>query len=270
MVYSTTETSIQDGAPATLFKFTGSYVSFMLTDWDENITNSSGTWTAETISHNDIDSGTQEDSNIALEVDIRASHQLVIDYAINEPPPSLNLQVYRVHSNDWETTELLWDGEVISWSIEGRTAKMVVPSIFAYLLNGPLPGPKYQGPCNHTLGDARCKVDMTSAANSYTATVVSVTGSTVVIDASSFPDGECNAGQMINATGDERRLIVSNTGTTFTLASAFSNLSVSDVVTIKRGCNHSFSGDCITKFANGAQFGGFPLVPGRNPYSGRL
>ena len=270
MTFDTNEKSTQDGSPIELYKFIGTYNTYRMTNRGRDVTNAEGTYISETLKRSKLAEGTQEDDDINLDVEIRASHPIVLEYAINEPPPSLILQVYRAHPQDLNDTLLMWEGEVISWNIKGRVAKMRVPSLFSFLFNGPLPGIKYQGPCNHVLGDTRCQVDMTSPANTHDTTVTAITANQIQLADNPFSDGQCDAGEMIYLTGGERRMITENAGTVFTVATPFAGLSVSDTVTIRRGCDHAFNGDCRGRFNNGIHFGGFPFVPNKNPYGGRL
>lgn len=271
MTYDTVEKSTQDADPIELFKFVGTYNTYRLTNYDQDVTNSDGTYTSITLERSEVESGTQQDTDISLDIQLPASHAMITEYAINVPPPAMSLQVFRVHTDNLDDTLLLWDGEVISWAIDGRTAKIKVPSIFSYLFDTTEPWPKYQGPCNHVLGDSICGVDMTSVANAYSTTVSAVLGNVLTLAASSFADGQCNGGEMIFTSGGERRMIISNTGTSFLVSSPFSsNLIVGSSVTVRRGCNHEMLGDCKNKFNNVSKFGGFPYVPDRNPYDGRL
>lgn len=264
------EISTQDGAPIELYRFVGTYTTYRFTSNPKNIVNAEGTWTAVPISRNDISEGTQEDEDIALDLEMPASLQIVTDYAISIAPPTLNLQILRLHPNDLNDTLEIWNGPVISWTIAKRIAKCRVPALFAYLFNKPLPRIKYQGPCNHVLGDRFCKVDLSDPLYSLDTTISTIVGSVVTIaDTTTFSDNFCVGGQMI-ASG-ERRMIVSHSGEDFVLATPFSpNVVVTEAVTIESGCNHAFEGDCKTKYNNGDNFGGFPLVPPRNPFGGRI
>ncbi|MEO1208381.1 MAG: phage BR0599 family protein [Cyanobacteria bacterium J06638_20] len=271
MVFDTDERSVQDGSPIELFKFTGTYNTYRLTNRGRDVTNSDGTYDSSfAIKRSSLEEGTQEDDDIALDVELSLTHPMVTEYVLSGlPPPSLRMEVFRAHPSDLNDTFKLFEGEVVSWSIRRRIAKLRVPSVFSFLFDGPLPRPKYQAPCNHVLGDARCGVDLTDPTNFHATTIASVSGTTVGLDSNPFADGECDAGQMIS--GSERRMITGNTGTSFTIATPFSSaIMPTAAVTIQRGCDHALNGDCINRFNNAVNFGGFPLVPDRNPFSSRL
>lgn len=263
------EQSTQDAAPIELFRFVGTYQTYFRTSHPSNIVNSESTWTAASVRRSDVEEGTQEDDDIAIDIEIAITDPIVADYVINVPPPNLALQILRVHPTNLDDSLLLFDGEVVSWSIKGRVAKARVPALFSYIFNKPLPRIKYQAPCNHVLGDARCGVDMTAVENSQDTTIATINENVITVAASTFPDGECIGGRMIAAS--EQRMIVNNVGNTITIASPFSpNVAISDAVTIRRGCDHALNGDCINRFNNAENFGGFAYVPTSNPFNSRL
>lgn len=266
MTFDSTEKSVASGAPVELFKFTGTVNTYRFTSREENKTNSDGTYTAIPIRRTAVTSADHGDDAL-IEVEMPYNNAMVSEYAFNTAPPDLRLQLYRAHINDLDATLLVWEGPVVSWNVSGLVAKLRIPSDFASILAGACPSIRYQAPCNHVLFDDRCQVS--AASYQSTRTVLSVTGNVVVLDSSPFSDDACNAGEMEFTSGGERRMIVDNVGTSFTVASAFANLAASDTVVIRQGCNHSFT-QCVSKFSNGINFGGFPRVPNRNPFSSRL
>lgn len=265
MSFDTLEKSASSARPVELYKFTGNFSTYRFTNYHTDITNSEGTYVAIPIKRNKLQAGTQEDS-ISLEVTMSFNQQIVLDYAVGNAPPNLVLELWRVHPDDFDDTLLMWKGNVLSWSIEGEDAKLKVPSSLSYLLSRPCPSPKYQAPCNHVLYDEFCSVDPT--AHQITAEVTAIDENEITVDANSFADDDCNGGEMVFGSG-ERRMIMDNVGTVFTVSSPFSNLAVTDEVIIRKGCDHSFP-TCRTKFSNGINFGGFPLVPDKNPFTGKL
>lgn len=262
MAFNDDETSAADGSPIELYKFTGTFQSWFLTSRRSGFTNTEATWEATAISRGSIEYATQEEQNVTLSVSLPFNHEIVTKYAFLEAPPSLNLEVYRVHPANPDDAVLQWTGEVISWQVEGRVATMKVPTLFNYVLSNPCPAVKYQAPCNHILYDGRCGVS--DALFRADQTIVAVNGNQIELDASPFTDGDCDGGEMIKNNG-ERRMIVSNVGVNFVLSSPFADLQVSDTVTLRQGCDHTFT-TCKNKFNNGDRFGGFPLVPDSNPY----
>lgn len=267
MAFADIETGAATARPVELFKFTGSYNTYRMTSFVDDVVNTDGTYAATAIRRNKIQAGTQEESSIAIELELPYNHAMVTEYAFNDSPPSLIMEMWRAHPEDYDDTLLMWKGTVLSWSIERRIAKLKIPSVFSYKLSGLCPPPKYQGPCNHVLYDDFCAVDPTSY--THTTTVSAISENVITLADNPFADDACNAGEMIYAVGAERRMVIDNVGTTFTVSSPFAGLTVGETVTIRQGCDHTFA-TCKSKFSNGANFGGFPLVPSNNPFKSRL
>lgn len=268
MTFDATERSLADAAPVELYKFTGTFTTYRMTSHLADITNTEGTYTREAIKRNSTKVGDLQESNLALELELPYAHPMITEYVFATSPPTLTCEFYRCHLNDVNDTILMWSGSVLSWSIEGRNARLKIPNLLSYALEKPVPPVYYQGPCNHVLGDARCGIDMELAANKQSTTITTINGTSVTVGASTFAVNECAAGEMV--VGQERRMIISNNGTAFTIASPFAVAAATDAVDLYRGCNHAFNGHCINRFNNAVNFGGFPLVPDRNPFKSRL
>lgn len=264
MTFDTRELGPVTSRPVELFKFVGNYATWRYTSWGEDVTNTDGTYTAIPIKRSKVEQGSQEDDNISMDIELPYTNEMVSAYAFSDAPPQLDFELYRAHPEDYNDTLLLWTGKTLSWSIKGRIAKLRVPSLFNYLLGSLCPAPKYQAPCNHVLYDSRCSVDPTSY--EHTTTVSSVSGLVVTLTTQPFANDLMPAGEVEFTTGGERRMISTVSGTAVTVTSRFANLQVGDTVTIRQGCDHSFT-TCKSKFNNGINFGGFPLIPGKNPFT---
>src|SRR6056297_3229337 len=132
MTFDSTEKSVALAAPVELYKFTGTFNTYRLTSHVDNITNTEGTYTAEAIKRVKLKNANQEESNLALELDLPYAHAMVSEYAFQTSPPELICEFYRCHLNDVNDTLLLWRGKVLSWTITGRVAKLKVPNVFSY------------------------------------------------------------------------------------------------------------------------------------------
>ena len=268
MAFEDDETSFYDGQPVELYKFIGTLDTWRMTSHQKAVTSGAETFTPqEGLTRNVLKIGTQEDDKLALDIQLPFDHPMVSVYAYQTAPPTLEFELYRAHRNNPADSILMWKGKVLSFSVEGRIATLRVPSVLAFILSGIAPQPRYQAPCNHRLYDTRCQVD--PASYTTNANVVSVAGNIVEVNAYPFPNGSCNGGEMILASKGERRMIIGNTGTSLTLTYPFASIAVGDTVQLRQGCDHSFA-TCKSKFSNGANFGGSPLVPDRNPFTSKL
>ena len=268
MTFETVEKSLYDAAPIELYYFDGTVTDYRMTTYATDITSSGQDYVATAgLARSVLKIGTQEEENLALDITLPFDHPLVAEYAYQTAPPTLELSVYRCHANDHNDTILMWKGRVLSFSVEGRFCKFRVPAVFAYLLNGIAPTPRYQAPCNHILYDSRCGVN--PAAYQQVATVNGITGNVISLSTvGGFTESEVLGGDMTWSTGGERRMITGLAGTDVTVSYAFAGLTVGQSVTIRQGCDHSFS-VCKSKFSNGVNFGGCPLVPDKNPFTSK-
>lgn len=269
MSYDIAEMSGHDGAPVECYKFIGSFRTYRYTSSAREETVNGETYLPIAGKRGTVRSGTQADDTLSLEIELPFDVDVVRDYAYAESPPSLALEVYRVHrgtsfATDWV---LLWKGKVSAFNVDGRIAKIRVPSIFSRALQGDLPSAYYQAPCNHVLYDARCKA--VRGDHSVTTTVSAVgTNAFDVLDDGGV-DAVLKAGEAVNNRNGERRLILNNVAGTVTISYPFVDLRVGDEVELVEGCDHSFA-TCKAKFNNSINYGGHPFIPADNPFAGEI
>ena len=65
--------------------------------------------------------------------------------------------------------------------------------------------------------------------------------------------------------GNERRLIVDQTGAVLTLLAPFTGVANGTACTIYAGCDHTVE-TCRDKFSNVIHYGGFPFLHWKNPH----
>lgn len=267
MSYDVAEQSVHDGAPVECYKFTGTFRTYRYTSSSNRETVNGEEYQPVAGKRGTIRSGTQADDSLALEITLPFNLDVVQDYGYAESPPSLTLEVYRVHRNTNFATDwvLLWKGEVTAFNIKGRKATVRVPSIFSRALQGDLPNVYYQGPCNHVLYDSLCKVSRATHSVTTTTTDVQTLAFSVIDDGG--VDGVLAAGEAVCTRTGERRLILNNLAGTVTIGYPFVDLRVGDEVELTKGCDHSFT-TCKAKFGNAANFGGDPYIPADNPFMG--
>lgn len=265
MAYQDTETGIQSGAPIEVFKFTGSFTTYRYTSYAEPVTVGGEVYNPIAIKRDTLKVGTQEESQLALEISLPFTDPMVQEYAYDQAPPSLVCEILRVHETDTNDNITLWKGRVTSFTVEGALAKVRVPSIFGFILQGSTPSPRYQAPCNHILYDARCGVN--EALFRETRSVTGFVGNIVTSDAITQIPADLQGG-MIRLDNGEARMITSIVGLDITVTYPFSSITVGQTMDIIQGCDHSFA-TCKAKFNNGDRYGGCPLVPPRNPFTSK-
>lgn len=268
MAYQDNETGVDTSRPLELYKFSGTFNNYFLTSYVEEVVSSGETYVTAPISRNKLNVGTQENGGErALEISLPFDHPLTQEYAYENAPPDLTMELYRAHQQDFDDRVLLWSGRVTGVSVTGRIAKLKVPATFSFVLEGNTPTPRFQAPCNHVLYDNRCGVN--PVLHQHITTINSVSGFNLNVASLPWLDGEGAAGIAIGP-GGESRMIISNVGTAVQVSYGFANISAGDSITFRKGCDHAISGHCLTRFNNVARFGGFPLVPDRNPFTTSL
>lgn len=266
MVYATDEVSPQSGAPIECYKFIGSYASYYYTSYQEAVTVDGQLYSPIAIKRNAVTLTTQDETQAALEITLPYQNEMIQAYAYEESPPRLDLELYRVHETDYNDSILLWSGRVTAFTVKGFEASLKVPSVFDYALQGIVPTPRYQAPCNHIFTDARCGV--AAGTVTETVTVTAVVSNVITVSGMTFTQAELLAG-MVTAASGESRMITSVVGSDITVSYPFSNIAVAESADLVKGCDHSFAGGCTT-YSNIVNYGGFPVVPNRNPFTGKI
>lgn len=269
MSYESIEASPHDGAPVECYKLIGTFKTYRYTSAEVPQTVNGETYEPAAVKRGQVKAGTQSDDSLALDIELPFNSEVITDYAYSESPPSLVVEVYRVHRQSDHATEwaLYWRGKATSFTVDDFVAKIRVPSIFARALQGDLPNVYYQAPCNHVLYDSRCKVSR--VAHTITATVISVAPGAVSVTNDGGVDNALKAGELVCLRTGERRLIMGNVAGTLTISYPFVDLREGDSVQMVDGCDHSFT-TCKAKFANTLNFGGHPYIPADNPFSGEI
>lgn len=267
MAFDETEQSIQDSSPVECYKFVGTFKTYRYTSSDivENVAGED--YTPLAVTRSQIKSGTHEDSDTSLDLQFPCDAAVIVDYAFAQVPPRLDLTVFRQQpGGDFAT---IWSGIIRGFDIVGRLAKVRVPSIFSFALEGEMPAPRYQTPCNHLLYSTRCGASR--AANTFLSTIQSVNGSQISLTSIPTSANDLRAGEIVNQRNGERRLVLTNAGAAVSIGYPFADLLPGDPVELVRGCDHrGRNGDCLNKFDNYVNFGGFEDIPADNPFSGAL
>lgn len=270
MPYVDSETSAHDGSPVEGYEFIGTNNTYRYTSVEQGVTINGQPYTPIAgLKRDAIRSGTQDDDSLELEITMPFDTALVREYAYDTSPPDLDVTVYRYHDQDNPASEFIkaWVGRVTGFSVTGKEATIRVPSIFELVMRGEVPSVYYHHPCNHVFADARCK-----AVQSTQATTIAVitSGTQIQVADDGHADNFLIAGEMILTSKGERRTIIDNVADLITINFPFSNPEVGDLVTLGSGCDHAYKGDCLNKYNNQLNYGGFPFTPTDNPFQGEL
>jgi hypothetical protein len=273
MSYVTDEASVESGAPIELFEFIGSDPSvntFRYTTADADVTfdpgDGGGSRTFYAIPMKRSGVVLKADgSDPSIVVTLPTDSALARRYVFQIAPPDLYLTVFRCHINvGTEEVITAWEGDVISWSVQGNLVEFTVPNDLAVRVEESIPKVKYQRYCNNSLYDAVCGVPK-SGDNVLQTSVASFPDEkkVAVNNVGGKPNGYWDGGEIRHDATGESRMILTHFAKHLTILYPFSaNVDINETVTLARGCNHSLQ-DCRTfnlPAGNTDNFTGFALV----------
>jgi uncharacterized phage protein (TIGR02218 family) len=129
-------------------------------------------------------------------------------------------------------------------------------------------GDLYVSTCQHDLGDARCKVDLALFTETATVSAVSdqrkdFTSSVSVQADNFFQFGKITWTSGLNAgiVSEVASSLMSGGALVLRLPTPF-DIAATDIFSIHPGCQKRLSEDCVAKFDNLPNNGGFPFIPG--------
>ena len=203
------------------------------------------------------------------------------DYTITMPIAPLNQQ------------RRIWSGRVSNSKINQKKLTLVLSSVGDQAGRN-VPGRKYSWACGHLLGDANsCKVYITQFFASHFVDRIEDNRTIYLDTTNQTPQGDAQISAFTETAADpdyfrggwvqpdgetlgtNKRFIVAtgvDSGQPWVKVSMdmydFTVGDGNDVLRMYPGCDRSPE-DCRTKFSNTANYGGFPHVPGFNPFAGK-
>lgn len=261
--------------PADLYRFDYGAETFRFTSHDQELTFMGGTYTPLEIKRSAPNLNPAQRRSNKLSLEVIDSERPFSDFLQIQPALQLDCVITRIQLDESidaspiaspmpaaipTTGFVLFDGYVTSVAFSGRTCSVDM-NPFNEQFTREVPRYKYQSPCNHVLYDSFCGVDK----NLFTqdGLVNGVVGNTITV--SGFIGSEFTGGYVQNEAGNDFRMIILQAADVFTLLLPFRAI-LGETVTAFQGCDHSIV-TCRDKFDNVPRFGGFPLVPGKNPFN---
>ncbi|HUD53509.1 DUF2163 domain-containing protein [Parvibaculum sp.] len=181
------------------------------------------------------------------------------------------VEIWRVNWRAPEQRLLMRKGNLgeVSRGATGFTAEL---RGLAHRLNQPT-GRLFQYGCDADLGDARCCVDLGAAAMRGEGVVVAVEENRIVTATGlgGFAEGWFERGRLVfadganeGAGGEVKLHAATPSGAVVELwQAAAREIAVGDSFSVTAGCDKQFT-TCRAKFGNGANFRGFPHMPGND------
>jgi hypothetical protein len=129
--YDDNETSVQESRPIELYKFVGTFKNYLYTSSDQVELFAGENYLPIAVTRSRVKAGTQEDTNLSLDLDIPFDTDVIKDYAFSNVPPRLELTVYRKQPDD--TFAIFWTGLV-----RGLEVSDLVRRILSLIISKPL------------------------------------------------------------------------------------------------------------------------------------
>jgi len=285
MAVSTLERSAFSGRPLNLYQFLrssgGTDFYWRYTGADRDLIYNTFTYEALAISDEGIRM-TGEAASAEFNVTLPAFAQFCNDFraAGSMPSDTIYCHVFRTHADDIvgldtsapyvNLASIVWAGTVDGITQSSDAEMKLTCSTLAASMKRTGVHYGWMKNCPHMLYDTNtCKVDKN--AFRVDATVDAVHGLIVTSDEfGMFDDGWFNGGFIEYLTVDgflETRMINRHIGASIRVLTPILGMAVGDPVAAYPGCKRTVR-DCIDKFNNFGNYGGFPNIPGRSPYDG--
>jgi uncharacterized phage protein (TIGR02218 family) len=279
--YDLLEASVAEGRPLFLYRFAEGAEVWRFTsraaDWSAPAGAVAGEatptlWAARAIGHGAVvQSG--DPRRVDLSVTLPLSDAFARRFLGLRPLTPATLTIHRGHEQAPGETVAHWKGRVVSARVAGETVTLACESLFTTLRREGARA-RYQRLCRHALYGPGCGVALEAFLTP--ATVTGRAGRSLTVpEAAARPDGWWRGG-VIRHDG-RLGAIADHAGPTLTLASGMPELEAalaagpvapaSVAVAIAPGCDLRAE-TCRDRFDNLANHGGFPFIPGRNPFGG--
>lgn len=264
MSYTDIEDSPAQGHPVELYRFALGPQRWTYTSGQTAVVYLSETYDPAPIRRSGIEQS-NEINRSGMEITLPRDNPLAALFIAAPPEGVMSITLYRFHASDTATeTILLWKGRVGVARLSGSELVIKCEPV-ATSLKRPGLRARYQLICRHALYSAGCGA--LAATYRVDDTVAAVSGTAVqVAAAASKPDGYFVAGMLTTANAGSR-MIVGHTGVNLTLVASMPGLTAGMDVQLYAGCDHAVA-TCRDRFANLANYGGFPYIPAKNPFTG--
>jgi uncharacterized phage protein (TIGR02218 family) len=282
MTYDAVEASTAEGRPYYLYQFIEGEQIWRFTsrasDWISAASEGGDlVWEAAAISHSDVVQSSDIERG-RLEITLPLSQAFAARFLAPLGNAPITLTIFRGHEQVLGETVAHWKGRVVGAEADGARLILSAESIFSTLRRAGVRA-KYQSLCRHALYGRGCGLDI--AQHLAILTVAAVSGGTVTVPgAAAQPDGWYRGGVL--RFGVQLGFITGHAGSWLTLsrpmpelATALANPALDQVtgaplhvtVDVAPGCDLRAE-TCTAKFNNLLNFGGFPVIPDRNPFGG--
>ncbi|WKB50771.1 DUF2163 domain-containing protein [Eleftheria terrae] len=265
MNYLEQDQSMHAGQPQELYRFAQEHRRWCYTSGQVPVTYQSETYEPAPISRSNIEHS-NELSRSGLEVQVPRDLPLAALFVAAPPEGVVSLTLYRRHlGQGGEASEFVtyWKGRLTVARLAGAEATLKCEPIASSLKRLGLRA-RYQIACRHVLYSPACGV--AKERFRVEGQVDRIAGTSVwVAAAAERENGYFGGGYLQCAVG--ARMVTGHSGGELTLTAPMVGLLPGERVQLYAGCDH-WTTHCRDRFQNLDNFGGFPFIPWKNPFSG--
>lgn len=264
MTYAAYEASAAGGAPLELYAFTQGTKSWYYSSGTQEFSNLGRLFVPYPIKRDRIKQG-GDALKETLTLTFPRGNEFASQFLGLAPDAVTTVSVYRMHWTDPDKQLIqYWKGRVAGAKADGNTIQIECESVFTSIKRPGLRA-RFELSCRHTLYARGCGLNQESYV--FSGPLISISGGVVlrVQGSGVFPGGYFTGG-MVVAPDASSRFIVAHTSDQVTVSRPFNTLAGNAELRLYPGCDHLRT-TCNTKFNNLDNFGGFPWIPIKNPFS---
>lgn len=261
------EGTTEGGRPVELYEFRAAATVWRFTSSEDDYVYNTVTWNAITIRRGKIASTLDSDQD-KLEVEMDATQELPRRFLQTVPGQIVNLTIYRLHREDPDQEAItIYRGAVHAASFvkQGHAVNLqVLPATQAF--SRAVPRFTFSSLCSHMLYDARCKISEHDPDFEKFLPCTAINGDIITLTGAGGFGADFFVQGFVHFQGDFR-MVTAQSGDDLTLLVPFATSPVGFTIRTLAGCKLRLIADCTDKFNNQINFGGFPYVPLRNPFT---
>lgn len=265
MTYSTYENSLDSGTPIELYEFVQGSNRWNYISGADSIVRLGQTYTPMPVSRDRIKQ-TSDIFKDSLKLSFPRDDPFASQFLGFAPEDVTTVTVLRGHVGDPDNEFIVyWKGRVVGAKASGNEINVECESVFTSIKRPGLRA-RFEYGCRRTLYLKGCNVNR--ELYKHEGEVLSIAnGLVVAVGGAALQPAGFYTGGMLVAPDGTPRFITAHSGDQVTMARPLPGLVGGMTVALYPGCDHLL-GTCKNKFNNLDNFGGFPFIPGRNPFDG--
>lgn len=265
MSYATYEDSLELGTPVELYEFTQGTQRWFYASCAEDVLALGQVFTATPIKRSRVKTTTDTFKD-GVTLTFPRDNPFASQFLGFAPEEVTTLTIRRGHYGDPDGEFIVyWKGRVAGAKAANNEITIECESVFTSIKRPGLRA-RFEYGCRRTLYLKGCNVNR--ELYKLEGKILSISGGLVVaVAGAALKPGGYYTGGMLVAPSGVSRFITAHSGDQVTIARPLPELVGGMTVALYPGCDH-LRETCKNKFNNLDNFGGFPFIPGRNPFDG--